>query len=131
MGFLSTALVLVLPFQGNLPKGQETVPDFKRDPPCPYLRIQKKDTSTDDPKEEAKLAEDVLGKPQAELTDKEKETYKRCLSVMDDVSEENMDMLEHIGEFLGRYFTGQPLGGKAAGRNLLKDYVRAYVLAPK
>jgi hypothetical protein len=61
-------------------------------------------------------------------TDKEHELYKKCLSVMDDVSEANMDMLEHIGEFLGRHITGRVAGG---GRNLLRDYVKEYVLGRK
>ncbi|GAQ81983.1 hypothetical protein KFL_000970070 [Klebsormidium nitens] len=116
---------------GNLPKGSEGRDQFERNPPCPYLRIQKTDTSTDDPKELEKLADDVLRKAQKDVTADERNTYKKCLSAMDDVSDKNMDMLEHIGDFLGRYYTGRPLGDRLERPNLLKNYVREYLLAPK
>jgi hypothetical protein len=51
---------------------------------------------------------------------------------MDVVTDENMDMLERIGEFLGRYYSGKPLGTKTVPApgltNALKEYVRAYLL---
>jgi hypothetical protein len=114
--------------QGNLPKGQESKPEKQRTPPNPYLRIQKTDTSSNDPNEQKKLADDVLRLRGREPTGQERELYKKCLSVMDDISEANMNMLEHIGEFLGRHITGRLDGG---GRNLLRDYVKEYVLGRK
>ncbi|GAQ82712.1 hypothetical protein KFL_001210060 [Klebsormidium nitens] len=113
----------------NLPEGEGHKPEMDREPPCPYLRIQKTDTSSDDKKEMIKLAQDVL---QRAATDDEKQRYKNCLNIMDDVSEANMNMLEHIGEFLGRHITGRVAHDEDGRkhRNLLRDYVVEYVLKP-
>jgi hypothetical protein len=112
--------------QGYLPWGQETIPEDERIP-CPYLRIQKTDTKEEQINHVEKLKTDILRGRQP--TKKETEVYRNCLSVMDDVSEDNMDMLERVGEFLGRLFTGQQEGwGKG---NLLKAYVKEYVLKKK
>lgn len=61
----------------------------------------------------------------------EKKIYRTCLTVMDDVTDENMDMLESIGEFLGRLFTGEIENEHWQRGNVLKRYVEEYVLKRK
>lgn len=83
-----------------------------------------------------KLQNDILGLSDGQQPSaKQLEVYKNCLSVMDVVTDENMDMLERIGEFLGRYYSGKPLGTKTVpapgSTNVLKEYVRAYLLKRK
>jgi hypothetical protein len=61
----------------------------------------------------------------------EKKIYRTCRTVMDDVTDENMDMLESIGAFLGRLFTGKIENEHWQRGNVLKRYLEEYVLKRK